>query len=84
MAARDRRREPAHRRRSPFSRCARGKGAQTGPVPRGVDRLVEAGTHCILLGAVRHVILGEHGQAPLLYAQGGYGGFSAELASLAG
>lgn len=49
-----------------------------------VDRVVEAGTHGVLLGAVRHVILGEHGRAPLLYAQGGYGGFSAELASLAG
>jgi flavin reductase (DIM6/NTAB) family NADH-FMN oxidoreductase RutF len=49
-----------------------------------VERQVEAGTHCILIGAVQHVILGEAHRAPLLYAQGGYGGFSAELASLAG
>jgi flavin reductase (DIM6/NTAB) family NADH-FMN oxidoreductase RutF len=49
-----------------------------------VDRVVEAGTHGILLGAVQHVTLGEPHHAPLLYAQGGYGGFSAELASLAG
>lgn len=47
-----------------------------------VERVVEAGTHGIILGAVRQVVLGEAGKAPLLYAGGAYGGFSAELAEL--
>ena len=47
-----------------------------------VDRVMEAGTHGILLGAVRHVTLGDSSHAPLLYAQGGYGRFSTELAKL--
>jgi len=47
-----------------------------------VERVVEAGTHGILLGAVRNVVLGEPGKAPLLYAEGAYGGFSAALAEL--
>jgi flavin reductase (NADH)/flavin reductase len=47
-----------------------------------LEQMMEAGTHAILLGAVRHVTLGEPSRAPLLYAQGGYGGFSTELANL--
>src|SRR5687768_15087141 len=35
-----------------------------------VERVVEAGTHGILLGAVREIRLGEAGKAPLLYASG--------------
>lgn len=44
-----------------------------------VDRVVEAGTHGVILGAVRQVVLGEAGRAPLLYADGAYGGFAAQL-----
>ncbi|HEY3694165.1 flavin reductase family protein [Phenylobacterium sp.] len=47
-----------------------------------LDRVLEAGTHGILLGAVRHVTLGHASCQPLLYAQGGYGGFAAELAAM--
>lgn len=47
-----------------------------------LDRVLEAGTHGILLGAVRHVSLGHASRAPLLYAQGGYGGFASELAAM--
>jgi len=47
-----------------------------------VDKVVEAGTHGILLGLVHHVMLGDAAKAPLLYAAGAYGGFSAELAEL--
>ena len=49
-----------------------------------VDRVVEAGTHGVILGVVRRVVLGDVGRAPLLYADGAYGGFSAELAALLG
>jgi flavin reductase (DIM6/NTAB) family NADH-FMN oxidoreductase RutF len=47
-----------------------------------LEQVVEAGTHGILLGAVRHVTLGHSSRAPLLYAQGAYGRFSNELANL--
>ncbi len=47
-----------------------------------VERVVDAGTHGIFLGVVRHVNLGDPNRAPLLYAGGSYGGFSAELADL--
>ena len=48
-----------------------------------LDQVVEAGTHAILLGRVAEVGLAEDGGRPLLYAQGGYGRFTAKDAEAA-
>ncbi|WP_322060625.1 flavin reductase family protein [Paraburkholderia sp. J63] len=41
-----------------------------------VDRVIEAGTHLVLFGAIRAVRIEHPDRAPLLYAQGGYGSFA--------
>ena len=46
-------------------------------------QLVEAGSHAVLFGAVQAIGLAQGGGRPLLYAQGGYGRFSAEDADAA-
>ena len=49
-----------------------------------VDRMVEAGSHLVLFGAIRAVQIAQPDQPPLLYAQGGYGSFaSAETTPVA-
>jgi flavin reductase (DIM6/NTAB) family NADH-FMN oxidoreductase RutF len=48
-----------------------------------VAQVVEAGTHGILIGAVREVRLGPGEARPLLYADGGYGRFTAQDAAAA-
>ena len=48
-----------------------------------LDQVVEAGTHAILMGRVAGVVLAAVGGRPLLYAQGGYGRFTAEDAEAA-
>ena len=48
-----------------------------------LDRMVEAGSHAIMIGSVKAVILSEGERRALLYAQGGYGRFTAQDAQAA-
>ncbi|WP_322045414.1 flavin reductase family protein [Paraburkholderia sp. J67] len=41
-----------------------------------VDRVIEAGTHLVLFGAISAVQIAHAEQPPLLYAHGGYGSFA--------
>nr|WP_232793050.1 flavin reductase family protein [Caulobacter hibisci] len=48
-----------------------------------LDRVVEAGTHAILIGAVREVAVASASASPLLYHDGNYGAFEVMSPTLA-